>query len=1010
MKKVLMLMLALMWLPVMAEQRTASDALNVATSYLHASASRHALGAPTKAPQLSLAMAAVNADQKVDYYVFNNSQNRGFVVVSGDDKVAPVLGYCDEGSFDANDIPDGLRYMLDCYAEQIQYARTHSVSAYAAPSVESTVNITPLLTCNWNQNSPFNDLCPTFGTENVHAATGCVATATAQVMNYHKWPKQGTGNNSYVCNVANQGNQTLSADFGSTTYDWANMLDHYTAGAYSEAEGNAVATLMYHVGVASNMNYGVNSNAPTYAAMTALRTYFGYNKSMRKYLRSCVPAEQWDSLIMNELLNSRPVIYSGFTPKGGGHCFVLDGCNSDSYYHFNWGWGGKSNGYFLITALNPTDQGIGSYEGGYNCAQEFIAGIYPDQGEPEPQKFLEVSCDRFWPAESQVNLGQEVPICIRYLHFNGYGYGPSTTASIGLMLSDNDGNVISLDDSNIKTLNFVFGSNYIWTTEKNSPYIYHTPSTLADGQYKLWLMYKQAEMTAYDYLDNIPNIPSYICVNVQNGVMNLSTPVTDSGNLSITDLVVPDAVGCGSTFEVSAAITNTGNTYFDNVYFYLTKDDATITISDPMNINVLTGGKVAFKSKLTAPTEPGEYGLQILDKELNLIAGGAVTLSVVPSSNSSLAIATQLQVAEYYMDMDDVRATAVISNNGTVDYVGPIPFMILTEDSKQVLAHGSSPTVTIPAGGSTTVNIKTTYEGIPLTKYKLCLRDPKYPDKNVVWGDQVLFEVNGIFSTILLENLFNDGVLDGDYHLADNLTIVDSHNQSLFATNGRGSWIEVKCGSYFDQVKDMKAFKAGTVWGKYGNVNGNPSITLTKLPEAGLVQDATAEKVDLTQPFTLAPDEVIDFTGYFSVINGDSVICAYEGSDGNAGNVMPIATDWLGTISPLIQGQCYDLHGVVVLTPLPSGAPVLKADETTATCTVYLTKAPVPYTVTAITGVNNDAVTISVTTGAISVSGACHVAVYNLTGALVGKGNEVQLPAGIYIVIADGHMRKVAVP
>ena len=272
-------------------------------------------------------MTGMSADKNVDYYVFNNGKDNGFIIISGDDKAAPVLGYSDSGSFDANDIPEGMRYWLECYAEQMQYLRSHPESAYVAPRSQSNVMITPLLTCKWNQNSPYNDKCPTYGTAQNHAATGCVATATAQVMYYHKWPQQGNSEFTYVCNVNGEGEQTLSADFGSTTYDWNNMLDYYSPNSYSEAEGNAVATLMSHVGIASHMKYGSSSGTPMFAAMEALRLYFGDNSGMRKYTRISKTAAQWDSLLMNELLNARPVIYTGVR-RAIRRCdvFILEAC------------------------------------------------------------------------------------------------------------------------------------------------------------------------------------------------------------------------------------------------------------------------------------------------------------------------------------------------------------------------------------------------------------------------------------------------------------------------------------------------------------------------------------------------------------------------------------------------------------------------------------------------------------------------------------------------------------
>ena len=1011
MKKIVLLSLTVMLASpgIMAELRTASEAQNVAASYLRSGATQHMLGVNPQAPKLSLAKTGLSVDNKVDYYVFNNDKDNGFIIVSGDDKAAPVLGYSDSGSFDENDMPDGLRYWLACYAEQMEYLRSHPECAYQAPRSQSNVMITPLLTCKWNQNAPFNDQCPTYGTAQNHAVTGCVATATAQVMYYHKWPTQGSSEFTYVCNVNGEGEQTLSADFGSTTYDWNNMLDHYAPNSYSEAEGNAVATLMSHVGIASHMGYGSTSSTSIFAAMEALRLYFGYNSGMRLYSRITMNTAQWDSLLMNELLNARPIIYAGCTPNGGGHCFVLDGINAEGYYHFNWGWGGKSDGYFLITALSPADQGIGSFEGGYNASQKFIANVYPDKGESLPERFLEGACYKFWSGVDHVNLGQKAPLHYRYLHFNSYGYGLSTDISLGLVLTNLNGNVVSFTGDNVVTKRFDFGTDYSLINNKSMPY--NTPASLADGDYRLWLVYKWANpaITGFSYLVNCPNIPRYINVKVQNGVMYFSTPVTELGQLSVTDLNAPDEVGAGNKMEVTASISNAGKEYYDNVFFALINNDDEYKIYDPININVPSGGKVTVNSILTAPTEPGEYELAVLNRDLSKIAGGTITVMVQESSNYSLTISTPLQVASYYMDMDNVSATAVLGNNGTGDYVGPIPYMILSEDSQRIMYSGNSNVVTIPAGGTATVNIKTYFEGEPGVIYKMCLRDPKYPDKNVIWGAQVPFVLNGTWPTTLLDNLVKDGINDGDYRIADNLTIADSHGQSVFATNGHGSWIEVKCGDNFGAVMAMNALKAGTVWGKYNMTDGNPSITLTKLPEAGVVQEGVVQMLDLSKPYTPIPDQVIDFAGCFFTENDKPVIYAYDGSDGDKGQAVPISFEWIDGSFSLSEGEYYNLHGVVMLTPVASGSPSIMANGTVPTnYIVYLTKAP-SNIITGVTSLNNDAVKVSVTAGAISVAGAKRVTVYNMAGALVGTGNNVHLPAGFYVVIADGHVHKVAV-
>lgn len=577
-----------------------------------------------------------------------------------------------------------------------------------------------------------------------------------------------------------------------------------------------------------------------------------------------------------------------------------------------------------------------------------------------------------------------------------------------MVLADLNGKVVNFTSNNTFTRLFDFGANYNYTDK----YVvnYTTPATLADGDYRLWLAYKvlNTEMTSFAYLNNIPNLPRFINVKVQNGVMYFSSPITDKGKLSVEELIAPQVVGADCKLNLTATVANAGREYYDNVFFALIDENDEYKIYDPININVVTGGRVTFSSIITAPSKPGDYTLAVLDKDLDIIQG-AVTLTVKESGNYNLAIASQLQVANYYMDMDNVCATAVLSNSGTGDYVGVIPFMILSGDSKWVKYTGNTDVITIPAGGTATVNIKTNFEGTPGLIYKMCLRYIKNPEKNTIWGDQVPFEVNSINATFLLDNILGSGVEGATYRLADNLTVVDAHDKSLFATNGRGSWIEVKCGDYFDQVADMKAFKAGTVFGIFDTADGNPSLTLTTLPEAGMVQSVSVDMVDLSQPFTPVPDKVIDFRGFYRLVDDKPMISAYDGLDGDMGQMVPIAFDWLKSFSPVNVGTCYDLHGVVMLTPATSATPALRAGTTSANYAIYLTKELTPTFSTAVTNVKSDDVKISVTDGVISVAGAHRVMVYNVAGALVGTGSEVSLPAGIYIVIADGHMRKVAV-
>lgn len=177
---------------------------------------------------------------------------------------------------------------------------------------------------------------------------------------------------------------------------------------------------------------------------------------------------------------------------------------------------------------------------------------------------------------------------------------------------------------------------------------------------------------------------------------------------------------------------------------------------------------------------------------------------------------------------------------------------------------------------------------------------------------------------------------------------------------------------------------------------------------AGVVREGVVQMLDLSKTYTPVPDQVIDFTGYFFVENGKPVIYAYDGSNGDKGQAIPITFEWLDGSIPLAEGECYNLHGVVMLTPAASGAPSLMADGTVPTnYIVYLTKAPQAYT--AINNVINDAVNVSVNGRTINVAGASKVAIYNTAGSLVGSNAVTQLPAGVYIVVADGNCFKVVV-
>ncbi|MBQ0019669.1 MAG: C10 family peptidase, partial [Bacteroidales bacterium] len=229
----------------------------------------------------------------------------------------------------------------------------------------------------WAQNDPYNRLCPTVPKTDTKCATGCVATATAQIMKYYQWPKQGTGENSYKSTTYGF---ELGADFSQSIYDWANMLDDYS-GEYTEQQANAVARLMSDIGIAENMDYDQESGSSSYFAAYALATHFGYNKGLQVCEREFYSYAEWNDLLKTELAASRPIMMTGGKKETQtlAHEFVLDGYDKDGLYHVNWGWGGMSNGYYDINIMCPKNQGTGGGSGGFPARQDVIVNCFPDK-------------------------------------------------------------------------------------------------------------------------------------------------------------------------------------------------------------------------------------------------------------------------------------------------------------------------------------------------------------------------------------------------------------------------------------------------------------------------------------------------------------------------------------------------------------------------------------------------------------------------------------------------------
>ena len=316
------------------------------------------------------------------YYVYNRGEGRGFVIISGDDRLAPYIGYATTGSFSAEAMPDNLAAFLEACQQRIdelmgQVAWQTRLTP-TLPKAGEPAEVAPLLgDIEWDQSAPWNSKTPVDG-KGKHMPVGCVATAYAQVMRYYQWPDKGEGKVEYKEPYKTRKHKV---NFGKTTYDWANMPASYEDPTKATAEETeALGLLCYHAGVAIETDYDpVASGSFAPLIVRALRNNFRYNKQVTFKRRVNYTQPEWDRIIRTELAAQRPVVYSG-TGSGGGHAFVCDGYNDEGLYHINWGWSGLANGYFNLNFLQPDDLGIGGgFGGGFSMEQGIVVGITPDR-------------------------------------------------------------------------------------------------------------------------------------------------------------------------------------------------------------------------------------------------------------------------------------------------------------------------------------------------------------------------------------------------------------------------------------------------------------------------------------------------------------------------------------------------------------------------------------------------------------------------------------------------------
>lgn len=460
-KHTLLLFLLLMAMPVLAENRSFRQAREIAE--------RHAAKNGAHIGQQSVKRAKVlNKQQSTTssrgYYVFPHDGNCGYTIVSGDDRMPEIVGYSTTDTYSEENMPDGMKYLMQAYEAMATALANGDAKAerclaekeaLAADSTYRQPRVAPLLAdVVWGQTEPYNNLCPMYDGQR-RTVTGCVATAMAQLMMYYQYPQM------LKSDIPAYQTDSYQLDMPSVSagerYDWDNMLPQYSGSAYTAAQANAVAKLMYHCGLSAKADYGPETG--TNCTPDVLVKYWGYDPDVIKQLyRENFSLRRWTAILDAELQASRPVYYSGFSTTSGGHAFLCDGADGDGLYHINWGWSGWSNGYFDITILNSDYSGTESATApadGYNYSCSMIVGIMPDNGvadapliETPLLKALDnerVGCELLTTERADANGSFRLSIAADFLNdeeaaFDGYA---------GVGLKDENGIYLPLSTSKI---------------------------------------------------------------------------------------------------------------------------------------------------------------------------------------------------------------------------------------------------------------------------------------------------------------------------------------------------------------------------------------------------------------------------------------------------------------------------------------------------------------------------------------------------------------------------------
>ena len=646
----------------------------------------------TKNFNLNLAYQTNPNSEKANIYVYNVGHKDGFVVVSGDDRMESILGYVDEGVFDYDNMPENMIVWLQNYEECLNRLDMRK-NVSPLTSAHPTTVVEPLITTKWGQRAPYNSRCPkVYG---ILTPTGCTATALAQVMRYHAYP---TGNTQPIPAYTTSTSHIDMPELESIQFDWQNMPDEITVDSPQECI-DAISELMLYCGQAHDMNYmATGSGAYSYLIPERIPLYFGYANTMHYVYRKSYSEQEWDSLLVKELVNQRPVIYTAYNNMQIGHTFICDGYDGNGMYHINWGWNGVGNGYFRISEAFSTDENLSDNVKNYHLSmdQTAILGLQPSGVDDfvAPAELL------YAYSRPSLKNGRQYTRDSQGSNFAGITFkqkihntASKKTYSYGMAICNDDNQVIKVLGSTSATVDPEYEKNYELSNLSFG-------SGMADGHYTIKAIYKRSSKTGWQVMGGTDK--NYIDMVIDGLEMTL-TPVPKA------DFIVKDITKENSF--VTMQLENPDEDFYGPVYIrrYNAASD---------KIEKVSSDYISFDAQSSE-----DFDIYVDDKKKLDIYNDIYYLSVdeydsqyfySSVSNASIDLNKTyeiINVGEEPLSVigDRIMLRLTLENTSVVEYDNYVTTELVVESTDSV-AHTITEVVKLAAGESKTYS----YE-IPLT-------------------------------------------------------------------------------------------------------------------------------------------------------------------------------------------------------------------------------------------------------------------------------------------------------